>query len=609
MPFAALCLVLIGFTIWRPMPLFYVPGLLLLFSDSNRKNPATLLAHILYVSLSYWIISFWWLKAVPISLTTLYYGTLALTVASLVIWGTFFPTETNFTLSTQHFIIICMFLAVGVFRFAPMFMAVVPPGADMSMHAYIAALIKQSNGIPESYEPILNIQQFDTFPVGFHVLTALIALIAKMEIYRASFIMTCFSYTALTLALFTLLNSCYDWRFSLVTALCCSFLTVDPQRFVCWGGNPTLFALTFIIVLIPLFAKFESHPLSNALMAATFVCATLLSHTVIFVQSAYILSFSLLASGLVAKRFNKTNIALLLLTAAMIFLLAAPYLLVLDHRLVTDYTVDWIKNWVRNTDHAWHGSLTDCLWTIPSYVRRGLLTRKFFGTMMELTACYGVFILAKKNLQTLTFCLAFLLGCGLLILNARYWLLPLSPSIYPERVVVMVIIPLSLLLAAGLTDLSIRVGRLGFFARVSVQRITIAVLLVVLAISCVQNGRRFYTNCISKLTTVSRDDLGAILWLKANTPPAALVENNYGDAGIWIPAIAERPVTDPHINVVYLDKRQKPADSASYVFIGTKCVYPESCPRTAIDSASDPSFQLLFKADNAFVFQRLKGLP
>lgn len=606
---AALCSLIIGFIIWRPLPLFFTPGLLLLFFDWKTEHTATFFINILYSSLSYWIISFWWLKYLPIALTTLYYTTLALTALALVIGSAFLPRQTKFTISGQDLITICTFFAVGAFRFAPMVTALVPSGADMSMHAYIAALIAHANGIPASYEPILNIQHFDTFPVGFHAITALIALSGEIELYRASFIMTCFSYAALTLALFSLLKTCFDWLPSLVTALCCSFLTRDPQRFVCWGGNPTIFALTFIIVLIPLFAKLESSPLRNTLLAASLVCAVFLTHTVVFVQSAYILSFSLLAAGLVTKRFNKTNVTLLLVVAALIFLLATPYLLNLNNRLVTDYTLDWIKNWVRNTEHAWQGSVANCLWTIPSYVRQRLLTRNLSGIMLQLMACYGALVLVKKNLQALSFCLAFLLGCGLLIANARYWSLPFSSAIYPERVAVMIIIPLSVLVAAGLTDVSMKVARLHFFNQVSMRRITVALLLLALAVSSFQHGCRFYATCISKLAAVSSDDLKAILWLKANTPSTALVENNYGDAGAWIPAIAERPVTDPHINVVYLDKCQKPAENASYVFIGAKCIYSESCPRQAADFASNASYRLLFNANNAYVFQKLKVLP
>lgn len=609
LPLAAFCSLFIGFVIWQPLPLFYVPGILLLLFPADRGKTATLLITILCASLSYWIILFWWLQFLPLTLTSLYYGTLTLTALSLLGWGVFFPCATKFTFSTQDFIIICTFLAVGLFRFAPMASVPVPSGADMSMHAYIAALIAHANGIPESYQPILNIEPFGTFPVGFHVLTALISLIGKIAIYRASFLMTCFVYAALTFVLFALLNTCFTWLPSLVTAVCCSFLTRDPQRFVCWGGNPTIFALTFLIALIPLLTELESHPLRNTLLAASFSCAVLLTHTVIFVQSAYVLPFALLAARPAAKRLNKFNIFLLLLVATLFLLSAAPYLLNLDRRLVTDSTLDWIRNWVRNTEHAWQGSVEDWFWTIPAYLRERLMRRNLSGTALQLAACYGAIVSAKKNLRALSFCLAFLLGCVLLIANSRYWLLPFSSTIYPERVAVMVIVPLSVLVAAGLTDLSVRIAHLPFFTRASVRRATLAILLVVLAISCFQHGRRFYTTCIGRLAMVSEDDLQAILWLRANSPPAALVENNYGDAGVWIPAIAGRPVTEPHINVVYLDKHPKPIDTASYVFIGARCIYPESCPRKAADFASDSSYRLRFNANDAFLFEKLHSLP
>jgi hypothetical protein len=44
------------------------------------------------------------------------------------------------------------------------------------------------------------------------------------------------------------------------------------------------------------------------------------------------------------------------------------------------------------------------------------------------------------------------------------------------------------------------------------------------------------------------------LLAKADLPAGCAVANNYGDAGQWIPALRSRPITLPHVHVVFFDE-------------------------------------------------------
>jgi hypothetical protein len=51
----------------------------------------------------------------------------------------------------------------------------------------------------------------------------------------------------------------------------------------------------------------------------------------------------------------------------------------------------------------------------------------------------------------------------------------------------------------------------------------------------------------------SAADLRMLRALDAQVPPGCWVLTNYGDAGQWIPALLDRPVTFPQVNVLFFD--------------------------------------------------------
>lgn len=86
----------------------------------------------------------------------------------------------------------------------------------------------------------------------------------------------------------------------------------------------------------------------------------------------------------------------------------------------------------------------------------------------------------------------------------------------------------------------------------------------------------FYLYGSFSMCPVTRSDMDAFKWMDTVLNKQAVIENNYGDAGIWIPAVDGMTITNPHIIPAYRKElygnlmQLEPA----YIYIGSKAVYP-----------------------------------
>jgi hypothetical protein len=167
-----------------------------------------------------------------------------------------------------------------------------------------------------------------------------------------------------------------------------------------------------------------------------------------------------------------------------------------------------------------------------------------------------------------------------LIINSMYWLLPLSYAMYPERVALLLLVPC----AVGIGALLNAVCRL-----LPRREIMLWVMAAVILFIAVRHNEKLFHNAFLPNTLVSEADLKAIQWLAETTAPGTVVQNSYGDAGLWIPAIAFRPITDPHSNPFIFDEFQAalPSLQASYVYVGKKKPLGAPIAREEFESQPD----------------------
>jgi hypothetical protein len=129
---------------------------------------------------------------------------------------------------------------------------------------------------------------------------------------------------------------------------------------------------------------------------------------------------------------------------------------------------------------------------------------------------------------------------------------------------------------------------------------SMAALMTLIAVR--QHEKLFYNGLVPN-TLVSEADLKAIQWLAQTTTPGTVVQNRYGDAGLWIPAIAFRPITDPHLNPFVFDEFRAGALGlkAAYVFVGSRKVLGEPIAVGQFEARPD-MYRKVYEADGAIIY-------
>lgn len=555
-------------------------------------------------SLTFWMAVFWLLPGLGLGLATAFrtLGLAAIGAAAGLAWRT--RGSPGAAPRWSRVAAGALFAAaVLALRAWPLRDSFAPAGADMSMHTYLAQMILRADGVPSSYRPILPIDTFGTFPVGFHTLSALLASLTDLPAYRAAFVCAACAHALLTFALFALARTSVGDLPALAAAVVFSFLVKEPQGMVTWGGNPTVMAIAFAALFAATLVRFADWDGWDVLLSAASLAAVLLLHTIVFVQTCYAIGVPFaaaqLASGRALQRKTLARAAGLGLATLVITL---PYLAGLETDIATPEVREWIRHWVRDTHHAWHGSLANAAWTLPRYVlhRHGDRLLAYAGI-----ACLGGARLWRRDRPLLWQQLGVLAALFLLLLDTHYWILPLSYLVYPERTAAMTSLPLSVLFAHGLVWLW---ERRVLLARAPAPLRAAALLALALpALLLFESGMRRcfrdrYVAGSAAQSSVTAHDLEAIGWLASHAAPGDRVVTNYGDAGLWIPGIAFLPVTAAHVNVAYEQTIELPRDGR-FAYVGEKCVY--TCPHTAEALAADPGWQLVFARGDARVFERV----
>jgi len=90
---------------------------------------------------------------------------------------------------------------------------------------------------------------------------------------------------------------------------------------------------------------------------------------------------------------------------------------------------------------------------------------------------------------------------------------------------------------------------------------------------------------------VGRDDLEAMGWIAAHTRPLDLVCNDYGSAGLWVPAVAGRAISSPHLPPFYFDEFRDGSRgrTCAFTYVSSRSFFVAPPPRD--ESAGRPAFR------------------
>jgi hypothetical protein len=582
----------------RPMLLLLFPGILpVLLQRQKQHYLSDLLPSVVGTSMAFWVVSFWFLgyAKVPLSLWAWGIIFLAMVLLGIVLWrrnrGVLMPLDREETIA------LFLLIAAAILRFSLFWRwPLAPAGADMSMHSYMAALIAATNGVPSSHRPLLPIEGFGAYPAGFQTLTALMSILGNMPIYRAALLMEATGLTFLTLAFYSFLRVFWDRPTSAMVALLVAFLPRNPQHFIQWGGDPTLLALALLVLglgFLPLLK--EQMAWDTWSLCGLTVAASVLTHLIPVIGLLYASIPVAVYIGIRDLSGGRGEIGRVLRNLLGIGIISVLLVAVwLPHWWSTEVSaaeVEWVKRFQQQwSGGAWGGTLGNAVLTIPQY-----LTEKLFGGPFLVLSGLGLLTLALRRPPLALACAIWALTVVGLVINSMYWVLPLSYAIYPERVAVLLLLPFALGIAALLDGARQLVVKRDFMLWVMV-----ALVLFV----AVGPNEKLLSKGVIPNTLVTPADLHAMQWIQANTDPRAVFRNLYGDAGLWIPAIAFRGITDPHLNPFYFDEFRAASRGleARYAYFGKKKALGEPFSIQEFESRQD-RYRKVYDHDGVMIYE------
>jgi hypothetical protein len=547
--------------------------------------------------MAFWVVSFWFLPyfKVPLSWWTSGMIFLAITLWIGSLWR--HPQSVLIIFDREEVLALFLLMAAAALRSSFFWRwPLAPAGADMSMHSYLAALIVAMDAVPSSHRPLLPIDGFGAYPVGFSVLTALISLVGDLPVFRSALLMEVITVSFLTVAFYRFLRVFWDRQTSAMVALLVTFLPRNPQYFIQWGGDPTLLALAFLVMGLGSLPSFKTRMSPGAwCICALLATASVFTHLIPVIGGLYavipVMAYAGLC-GLLARRGERRHIIWNLLgIGAICAILLAPSLPNLLSVHVSTGEIEWVKHFQRlDSGGAWGGTLGNALVTIPQY-----LTEKIFGGHFLTLSCLGLITLSycRPHLAVPSIiCVFTVIG---LVINSMYWVLPFSYAIYPERTALLLLLPFSLGIGALLD------GVRHVFAK---KYFTVYIMAALISFVSVRyNDELLYKGLVPN-SLVTKADMEAMRWIQDNTEPGVVFRNYYGDAGLWIPAIAFRGITEPHLNPFYFDEFRAASTGleARYVYVGKKKALGAPISLDEFESAPD-RYRKVYDRDGVVIYE------
>jgi hypothetical protein len=461
------------------------------------------------------------------------------------------------------------FVMLTILHLFPAFQWIVAPGNDMSMHTFMTRLIVEADRLPTSYEPIFPIHDFGSYAAGLPSIAAVLTTISGMPVERTTLVVALLSYPALVGGL-SLIALRFVNAWPSLAAAWLVMATCEMHAYLLWGGNPTILSFALTFAAISIFVRPERG--AQQRFFPFFAAGAGLVHLIPLIGMAYAFPLALVVWLVGVPKDERIALARSWIAplAITVSLLALPYIFG-ARPAVSAHEIAWVKHWQRDTWHAYTGNWENFYATIWPYFYQHF---SYGVVVMGASVLAQVFIRDRRQLAWAPFVVMVLL----LVLNSRYWFLPASPALYPERMIALMIAPACALTAVTFAALARTTGAWPRFLRFGSLAIASALLLAWSTSRAVLAAQR-----AGERITVTAHDLAMMKWIEANLPHDAVIANNYGDAGAWIPALAFRSITHPHTNPFYFDEidawRMKVAPT--FLFIGEHGAYDIQYQRDA----------------------------
>lgn len=594
-----LAILIISYFFWKPITLLFAPGILIYFFLDNKKvSFFDSFIYTVVVSLSWWITSFWLLRIFPVNIELFINFCVVFTFLIIIFLNT---KNYQFSSLTKYDVLTFILSFIPVFFLLSMFQGlIVPPGADMATHTYVAKLIVEKGTFPLNYEPLLSGGEFGSSPIGLSVLTAYLNIFGNIPIYSAALIITQLSYVLLILGLFIFVKYYFGKLSAFIAVYVMIWLGDDVLNYASWGGNTTILSIAILIFCFNLFLtflKFKKKKYIHSLILSLILFAGFTTHFIPFVLLFYWIAGFILVNYK-QLRSIKNEINLKFFTWTIITLSFFLLLFLTQVKFPSQTIFEITRKWHTYILELDGNLLNNFIYKIPNFfdTKTGIIPMLF--------VVLGILIPSKKGNRNKNFFLIFFIISLFVILNSKYWFLPLSPILFPDRVLTSTIIPMSYFVG------SVTIHFLNFLKNKLLKNYTVIIAIIMffgLSLTQAVDKYRGIVENFKKYEMVTRKDLNAMQWIALNTNENSVFKNNYTDAGIWIPGISFRKITsnDANMNDIEIARNNLKLDY-DYVFIGEKNPYFSADYFDDAEYKDNPKYNLVFTSGKAKIYQKIK---
>lgn len=586
--------------------LFIFPGIFLLFLPLTTTKKISLLDAVIMVpifSLASWIVLFGLLKFMPISFSTLLYGGMSLAILGLL-YCVFkkVPLHVNLEKNEAVYLVLLSPLFFAFYQFT--IDQIVPAGADMATHSYIAKAITYYDTFPTTYYPLVPIKEFGFEPIGMPSLMAAVSMLSGITIQQTAVFASALTYPFAGLLLYSFLKMFFRRYIALITVYGLFFVNYSFTSYLTFGAHPTVLSTIFITftvyVAVHVYLSKQLTTL-NSIIVAIMAGAALLTHPTPFVSMAY---YVIVPTFYAVYMLRKNSQTYGFLAKTSLFFLFLVLCFLTSIKPISDDTMKYLRDWQQNRNY-----LANIDVSIFSVVPDYLLGRS--GQVWSLLILIGFLASLRSDRKEVKWFMAALSVYGLILLNTEYWILPLSPVLYPGRATTSGVLLFCYFAAWG-TDYV--VNFIHTILKKTEDHTDKAIKLLLLMTIFVFFGKHVNSSLINnfpKLLTsyknegmVTANDLVVFDWIKNNTNESDVFLNNYGDAGVWIPAIAGRMVMNNDAAPHSFDSLAAgTADlKPTYAFVGEKLLYKEG--RIVTDEViAKNNYELVYSFGNSKVYK------
>jgi hypothetical protein len=420
-----------------------------------------------------------------------------------------------------------------------------PPGTDPSKWGALARIIYETGMIPGDTRPLTLVTNLQGANLGLPILIAIFSVGRWVPLERSSNFFECFSVVVFCFSLASGLTLWFHPKAAVRAAFAGLIFFTSIQGYLTWGGTPTLMGMTAGFTCLALCRPRNDE--KSAVLLALALAYAAYAHPIGVYLSLFVCGpvglWELLRERAPLSVWIRGGKALGL--AALFF---SPFLLHWGFHPSSDELAEvWafqksMSPFLFRQEHSliynWYIQLTSYLWNTAGVIAFLLLA--------------GVAIVDRRA----RFLPPALLMIGLIVIlvdNVRYWWLPLSFLIYPERAATLLVFPL----ACPVAWLFERQRTKGAFV----------VLAVILVLSAKQFSRRLYPVLFQSVLTT--EDRRALRWVEANIPNEDCIEITMGQAGMWIPVVAFRCTLPFHgLGMNVLDEERSKARPTRWQYVG-----------------------------------------